>query len=514
MPPKAYSYLRFSTPEQAKGDSLRRQTALAEQYAEKHGLDLDQELTFQDLGLSALRGANAETGRLGDFRRAVEDGYVLPGATLLVESLDRISRQAARKALGVLGDIVDKGVTVVTLNDERAYTKRTLDDDPMSLLLALLTFIRGNEESETKARRLRAAWVGKRQKAAEKPLTSICPAWLELDRATERFAVREERAEVVRRIFRLAAEGVGLHGIAQQLNDDGVPTFGHPGRRADFWQRSYVAKIVANPTVTGTLLPHVMEHAEGTRKRRALDAVPNYYPAVITEEAFQAIQARRLGAHTARNRTGATLVSSLVAGLAECPACGSTMTRVAKGSGARAGKPRLVCVRARAKLCDGKSVILEHVERALEDRAEEIVGTAPVGGEELQAEIDQLDAAAGAVGDLRAEAEVDWRASRSTAARDRMTRLEAELDRAQAKLKAAQERRAAAGPGLQARLSVFRAAIAARPLERPKVNALLRSFLKAVVVNPTDGTLGLHWTSGGVTTVDYAWGGAESRRRT
>ncbi len=36
--PRAYSYLRFSTPEQMKGDSFRRQTGLAEAYALKHEL--------------------------------------------------------------------------------------------------------------------------------------------------------------------------------------------------------------------------------------------------------------------------------------------------------------------------------------------------------------------------------------------------------------------------------------------------------------------------------------------
>ncbi len=50
---KAYSYLRFSTPEQSLGDSFRRQTALAQEYALRHGLDLDTELTYRDLGISA-----------------------------------------------------------------------------------------------------------------------------------------------------------------------------------------------------------------------------------------------------------------------------------------------------------------------------------------------------------------------------------------------------------------------------------------------------------------------------
>src|SRR3974390_3192733 len=116
---KAYSYLRFSSPEQMRGDSFRRQSDLARHYALQKGLELDQTLTFNDLGVSAFRGKNAETGRLGDFLEAVKTGLVPQGSYLLVESLDRISRQSARKALNVLNSIVDEGITVVTLSDGR-----------------------------------------------------------------------------------------------------------------------------------------------------------------------------------------------------------------------------------------------------------------------------------------------------------------------------------------------------------------------------------------------------------
>ena len=60
--PKAYSYVRFSTPDQMKGNSFERQTAKAAEYASAHGLDLDTTLTFRDLGVSAYRSKNAETG--------------------------------------------------------------------------------------------------------------------------------------------------------------------------------------------------------------------------------------------------------------------------------------------------------------------------------------------------------------------------------------------------------------------------------------------------------------------
>ena len=54
--PLAYSYLRMSTPEQLKGDSLRRQTEATKKYADLNGLTLDQSLKLEDLGVSAFKG--------------------------------------------------------------------------------------------------------------------------------------------------------------------------------------------------------------------------------------------------------------------------------------------------------------------------------------------------------------------------------------------------------------------------------------------------------------------------
>ena len=77
--PKAYSYVRFSTPEQAEGDSFRRQTEQARAYAQRHGLDLDQTLTYQDLGRSGFDGSNAQRGALRAFRFAVPE-FLLEGS--------------------------------------------------------------------------------------------------------------------------------------------------------------------------------------------------------------------------------------------------------------------------------------------------------------------------------------------------------------------------------------------------------------------------------------------------
>jgi hypothetical protein len=90
--PKAYSYLRFSTPEQEEGDSIRRQLAVTKAYAKELKLELDESLRFEDKGVSAFRGRNSAEGELARFLECAQVGKVPAGSWLLVESLDRISR--------------------------------------------------------------------------------------------------------------------------------------------------------------------------------------------------------------------------------------------------------------------------------------------------------------------------------------------------------------------------------------------------------------------------------------
>jgi DNA invertase Pin-like site-specific DNA recombinase len=79
-----YSYIRFSSVEQSKGDSFRRQTEASTKYAEKHNITPDDTLKLTDLGISAFKGANVE-GQLGVFLSAIDSGRVESGSYLLIK---------------------------------------------------------------------------------------------------------------------------------------------------------------------------------------------------------------------------------------------------------------------------------------------------------------------------------------------------------------------------------------------------------------------------------------------
>jgi DNA invertase Pin-like site-specific DNA recombinase len=164
--PKAYSYKRFSTPAQAQGDSLRRQTAMAQAWADREGVPLDTELNLTDEGVSAYTGANRAVGALGAFLQAVREGVVPKGSWLLVENLDRLSREPAVDASFMMQSIIREGVTVVDLSDNgRQYNLETLrsPDGLMHLMAMLLHFARGNQESAEKGRRVAEAYAEKRR---------------------------------------------------------------------------------------------------------------------------------------------------------------------------------------------------------------------------------------------------------------------------------------------------------------------------------------------------------------
>ena len=174
MTPKCYSYIRFSSPEQEKGDSLRRQLKMSMDYAKEKGLVLDDRLKLRDLGLSAYKGEHTKReAALGRFLALVESGDIPNGSVLLVESLDRLSRGQVLKALDQLRAIVDAGITVVTLADRMEYTQESINFNIGQLMFSLTIMSRAHEESATKARRLKAAWDGKRENIQTKKLTAI-----------------------------------------------------------------------------------------------------------------------------------------------------------------------------------------------------------------------------------------------------------------------------------------------------------------------------------------------------
>lgn len=357
---KAYLYIRFSSAEQAKGDSVQRQRTMANEWlAKRPGIELDEELVFIDEGVSSFSGQNLLPGReLHRFLACVDDGRIPPGSILLVESLDRISRRQIIHAQRLLLDILLKDITVATTSpaESREYTGKSGLHD---LIISLAGMERAHQESLHKSNRVREAWIRKRENVSVQKLTKKSPAWLTLSPDRKSFSVVEEKAAVVRMIFEWA-ENIGQQSIARLLNDKGIPPF-QGGTKG--WHSSSVVKILTSPAVIGTYQPHTIVHDEERRLRVAEGAaVEGYYPRIVDDELYYRVQALR--GHRRNNDAGrkGEKFTNLFSGIAKCASCGGSMVIVDKGEPPKGGK-YLVCSGARRGTgCVYRAVHYRHCE--------------------------------------------------------------------------------------------------------------------------------------------------------
>jgi DNA invertase Pin-like site-specific DNA recombinase len=287
------SYVRFSHPDQAKGDSLRRQTEATAAWCQRNGVTLDTSLTLRDLGVSAFKGRHRSDDKhhLAQFLKLVERGGVPLGSYLIIENLDRLSREDVVPAVNLFTGILLKGVRIVQLRPhELVYNEKA---DMGAIMLAIVELSRGHSESQMKSERVGAAWANKRMKAREGTLlTRKVPAWLTVEE--DRIALVPERVAIVKRIFSMATQGLGHALIVKRLIAEKVAPFGASGE----WSRSYVALILKDRRVLGEFQP---KKADGTPDGKP---IPDYFPAVVTPNEVYAACASQSGRRHKPGRIG------------------------------------------------------------------------------------------------------------------------------------------------------------------------------------------------------------------
>lgn len=331
--PVAYSYVRFSHGRQKNGDSLRRQLALSREYADKHGLNL-QELTYSDLGLSAFRGANIERGALAAFIKAVEDGTIRPGSYLLVENFDRLSRAEVHIALQLLLRLVSAGIVVVTLMDCKIWNEQTVADTT-NLLLTIIFMGRAHDESLRRSTRIRDVHQSKRDRR-DPAIFGQGPAWVTRKPDGSGWDLKPGMAESIRRVFELSIQGVGSTAIARQANAEGWVA---PAKVAR-WNTTLPNKLLRNRAVLGEYEPKVMV---GAKRVSTGEVWTDYYPLIVDEDTFLRAQA---AAHNRRNLPSRRDAGyhNVLQGLAFCGYCGQTLLRKRKSGQKNAqGYAQFIC---------------------------------------------------------------------------------------------------------------------------------------------------------------------------
>jgi hypothetical protein len=281
---KAYSYQRFSSPEQRKGASIARQTEKRNAFIAKHGLTLDTSVKMIDAGVSAHRGKHRQDKHcLGAFLKRVDAGEIPVGSYLIIESLDRLTREEVGDGLELLLSITRAGINVVQLEPVEVIYKKPVQLN--QLLIGIMELQRGWSESKMKSERVGDSWKRRKQKARESNavMTGVVPFWLK--REGDKIVVRAEGAKIVKRIFEMSAAGMGLTLIVKKLNAENIPTprsvtWGDRGR----WNTVSLNKLLRNESVLGIYQPRDVDcKTDG-------EPIEGYYPAVIDSALFYRVQ--------------------------------------------------------------------------------------------------------------------------------------------------------------------------------------------------------------------------------
>ncbi|MEZ8058147.1 recombinase family protein [Vibrio splendidus] len=320
MSAQVYSYKRFSSIEQKQGSSLDRQTEYANEVAKKYNLKLNEELDMTDEALSAFHAEHVTRGLLGAFIKAVQDGAVVEGSILIVESLDRLSRQQPLQAQMQFNELLEKDITIITATDSQIYNKESLSRDPYKLFSSLSVMLRAHEESLTKQKRAISSIKSKIKNFrshGERNIPGSVPFWID---KTEKGFVLNHHKPTVELIVKLYLKQNGLNSISRELASKNIPT---PTGKQKNWGITTIRKVLDNKALYGVRVVS-LKYLQGSKNIIETEELESYYPAVISEEDYVVIQQRKKKKANSREGYGKTtyLLSSYGKNKAICASCG------------------------------------------------------------------------------------------------------------------------------------------------------------------------------------------------
>lgn len=321
----AYSYRRFSSKKQGDGSSLERQLELAKEVCAEQGWRLidiapDEGVSAYKVGENGEHAANMHKGNLASFLARVRGGEIAAGSVLIVERLDRFSRNYFDIVFPVWLSLLQSGVEIYSCVSRTHYTLESIRKNPMLAGMALIEMASANEYSSGLSQRVKKA-VGIRVAAASSgkklPLGPWRPAWVDYvgdKRGGGEFRLNDH-ADTLRRIVREYLDGASMFAIARGLQRDGVPSM-----RGGTWVQGSVASLLHNPALAGDVT------LKGVK-------VKGYLPSVIS----RAEHGRLLGKLADnRGRKGGggkgERIGNLFRNRVRCSACGGAVATAGTGS--------------------------------------------------------------------------------------------------------------------------------------------------------------------------------------
>ena len=275
-------YVRNNANVQEVETYIDAQQAACIEYALLLGYSVSDATVLCEIG----SGATLDRPQLNELRRMVVAGEL---EAVFVRSADRLSR-GVLDLLALVREFNANGVEV-------HFVEGSSDSSPDGFLRSML-------ELANRHGRAKVGEMSRRGKMAVArgglmPVgASSQPIGYGIDPVSKKRVVNEREAVVVRRIFRLYAEGASMLKIARLLNDEGVPT-----KRGGLWSAAAIRRVLTNSSYIGVDYYGKTRTVYGKRGTGRRVAVPRdewieirgYSPAPVPEALFNAVNKRLEG---------------------------------------------------------------------------------------------------------------------------------------------------------------------------------------------------------------------------
>ena len=310
-------YPRVSTEMQVDGYSLEGQKNMLTRFADREEMIVVD--TYEDAGKSgkSIEGRPAFQKMLRDIEDGLDIDYIL------VYKLSRFGRNAA-DILNSLELVQSYGVNLICI-EEGIDSSQTSGKLLISVLSAVAEIERENIIEQT--------MNGRREKARQGGWNGgFAPYGYTLE--DNKLMIEETEAVAIRKIFELyTSSEIGLGGIANQLNLQGIRKIPRQNGTLADWTGHFIKLILDNPVYCGKIAygRRTKEKVKGTKNDYQMKRNDDYiltegqHKGIVSEEVWEKAHAKRL-------RTGVKQPSKigrdrvhLLSGLLKCPVCGSPM---------------------------------------------------------------------------------------------------------------------------------------------------------------------------------------------
>lgn len=319
--PAAISYIRFSSDRQKHGTSTDRQEEMVTNWLVRNPDYTRSNLKYKDVAKSGYKGEHIKDG--GGFAKllqAVEAGDIQAGDVVLCEAMDRAGRLESLDMLTkVIAPILYAGVSIITLDDNTAYTKASVNTPQIHLLLAKIQAAHGY--SQALSDRIKSNYATRIKNAKETgKVKRNTPIWLNSDGEPNETVV-----PWIKQVFELYVSGVGKNAIANRLRASGVPELATcSGPTIESWLRNQA--VIGHWEYGREAVIAAEKRNSKLKDGAAPEPIPEttiirgVYPPIITDELFLLAQQRKKAAATKpRERTS----KHFLVGLVKCGTCSS-----------------------------------------------------------------------------------------------------------------------------------------------------------------------------------------------